>query len=115
LVTNVQHPDRHLLDFFPQLKRRVDVAILAGGRELPPKPAPEPFLRCLDDLGVDPDEAVYVGDDWHIDIQGARAVGLRVIWLQHALIQRSFPQTETAIPIIKGLEPLLDLESLLRS
>ena len=115
LVTNVQHPERHLLDFFPQLKRRIDVAVLAGGSELPPKPAPGPFLRCLANLGVSPDETVYIGDDWHIDIRGALTVGLRVIWLQHALLQRSFPQTETAIPIIRSLEPLLDLKSLLRT
>ncbi len=40
------------------------------------KPAPDPFLVCMDRLGVHPDSAVAIGDN-PFDIQGARAAGLK--------------------------------------
>ncbi|MBW8901494.1 MAG: HAD hydrolase-like protein, partial [Massilia sp.] len=32
-------------------------------------------------LGVAPEEAVYVGDDVLLDVQGAQRAGLRAVWL----------------------------------
>src|SRR6202040_2640470 len=46
-----------------------------GGR----KPAPEIFLRTLQELGVPPAAAVHVGDDTILDVEGARDAGMRVI------------------------------------
>ena len=43
------------------------------------KPAPAIFLRTLADLGVPPEDAVHVGDDPILDVEGARDAGLRVI------------------------------------
>src|SRR5574342_352035 len=43
------------------------------------KPAPAIFRRTLDDLGVPPEDAVHVGDDPILDVEGARDAGLRVI------------------------------------
>ena len=40
------------------------------------KPAPDPFLVCINRLGVHPDSAVAIGDN-PFDIQGARAAGLK--------------------------------------
>ena len=40
------------------------------------KPAPDPFLVCMDRLGLDADSAVAIGDS-PFDIRGARAAGLR--------------------------------------
>lgn len=115
LITNIQHPGRHLLDSFPDLKQRFSTCVLAGAGSMPPKPAPEPFLQCLKALGVEPAETVYVGDDWRIDMQGGQAQGLHVVWLQHALLHRTFPQQITSVPIITSLEPLLKLELLLEN
>lgn len=42
------------------------------------KPAPDPILTCLGELGVPPREAVYVGDS-PADIQAARAAGVRSV------------------------------------
>ncbi len=113
LVSNIQHPGQHLLDSFPELKQRFDSCVLAGEDGMPPKPATEPFTKCLQQLGVSPDAAVYIGDDWRIDMQGGQDAGMRVIWIQHALLKRRFPQVETNIPIITTLEPLLNLKPLL--
>jgi putative hydrolase of the HAD superfamily len=44
-----------------------------------PKPAPEIFLRALDELGVDPLAAMYVGDSLADDVQGAAEVGMTTV------------------------------------
>jgi putative hydrolase of the HAD superfamily len=43
------------------------------------KPDPRIFRAALDALGVQPDEALYVGDLYEIDVVGAQAAGLRAI------------------------------------
>jgi phosphoglycolate phosphatase len=42
-----------------------------------PKPAPDMLVQALKDLGVRPNEALYVGD-MTVDVQTARAAGVRV-------------------------------------
>lgn len=44
------------------------------------KPAPEIFVEALGRFGAKPEEAVFVGDSWKHDIEGAAAVGIRSIW-----------------------------------
>jgi HAD superfamily hydrolase (TIGR01509 family) len=46
------------------------------------KPHPALFLRSLEELGVEPGEAVMVGDDLRADIGGALAVGMRAVWMR---------------------------------
>ena len=43
------------------------------------KPAAEIFHRTLADLGAAPEDAVHVGDDPILDVEGARDAGMRVI------------------------------------
>jgi putative hydrolase of the HAD superfamily len=45
------------------------------------KPEPEIFRRTLQAVGVTPAEAVHVGDDPVLDVEGARGAGMRVIQL----------------------------------
>ena len=45
------------------------------------KPDPAIFLAACAALGVDPHEAVYVGDDVLLDVRGAQQAGLRAVWL----------------------------------
>lgn len=45
------------------------------------KPHPSIFAACLHELGVEPADAVFVGDSHGDDVVGARAAGLRVIWI----------------------------------
>ncbi|MFI5417558.1 MAG: HAD family hydrolase [Candidatus Lutacidiplasmatales archaeon] len=40
------------------------------------KPRPEPFLRCLADLGVEPAGAAHIGD-LSLDVEGARRAGMQ--------------------------------------
>jgi pyrophosphatase PpaX len=41
-----------------------------------PKPHPEPVLAALDQLGAQPDEAVFIGDSRH-DLESGRAAGVK--------------------------------------
>lgn len=62
------------------LAERLPVVVgvdLAGS----PKPAAAPFHYACRLLGVDPAEAVHIGDSLHADVVGACAAGLRAIWL----------------------------------
>ncbi len=43
------------------------------------KPDPRIFRMAAERMGVQPHEAVYVGDIYEIDVQGARAAGMRAI------------------------------------
>jgi len=116
LITNTQgqqHYGRHRMDQFPELDRFFEVVIVAGEGGVSAKPDPEPFRRCLGVLGLDGSEAVYVGDDWRIDVCGAEAVGMHPVWLRHHSVTRNWPAVETAAPIITSLEDLLELEKLL--
>lgn len=45
------------------------------------KPDPAIFLAACAAMGVAPAEAVYVGDDLRLDVQGAQAAGLRAVWM----------------------------------
>ena len=58
------------------IAERLDAAFFSSevGRR---KPAPELFLRTLEALGVQPAEALFVGDTLATDIAGAAALGLR--------------------------------------
>lgn len=46
------------------------------------KPSPLPFQHALTRLGLEPADAVYVGDNPRKDFLGARRAGLESIWLQ---------------------------------
>ena len=45
------------------------------------KPDTDPFERALSGLGVDPHEAVHVGDSLASDVAGANAAGLTSVWV----------------------------------
>ncbi|MEM7019591.1 MAG: HAD-IA family hydrolase [Pseudomonadota bacterium] len=44
------------------------------------KPDPDIYLHCLDKLGIEPDEAVFVGDGGSSELVGAQSVGMHPIW-----------------------------------
>jgi len=117
LITNTQgqkSEGTHRISLYPQLETYFKEIIVAGEAGVPPKPDPEPFRMCLEKLQIKAFEAVYVGDDWRIDICGAGDAGLRPIWLKHHSVKRNWPQVQTSVPVITSLEQLLDLNSIIR-
>jgi len=115
LITNTQgqeSSDKHRISQLPQLEGFFDTIIIAGESGIPAKPDPAPFLLCLKRLRVSADEAVYIGDDWHIDICGALNASIQPVWLKHHSVRRNQPDVETLVPIISSLDRLLDLDSI---
>lgn len=45
------------------------------------KPEPAIFMHALAELGVDPQDALHVGDTWEDDIEGACRLGIRTGWV----------------------------------
>jgi len=116
LITNTQgqtQEGNHRLSHYPQLERFFEVIIVAGESGVPAKPDPEPFRLCLARLGIEARDAVYVGDDWRIDVLGSESAGMHPLWLRHHSVKRNWPAVKTAAPIIDHLERLLDIESLI--
>ena len=116
LITNTQGQKAtgtHRISLYPELENFFKVIIVAGEGGTAPKPDARPFHQCLDKLGISPVEAVYIGDDWRIDICGARDAGMHPIWLKHHTVQRNWPEVEDSVPVITSLEELLELEKLI--
>ena len=117
MITNTQgqqRPGTHRISQFPELETYFKVIIVAGENSIPPKPDPEPFRMCLEGLNLKPSEAVYVGDDYRIDVCGAQEAGLHAVWLKHHSVSRSWPDVQTSTPIIRKLDELLDIERMLK-
>ncbi|HET7875184.1 MAG TPA: HAD-IA family hydrolase [Methylomirabilota bacterium] len=67
------------------------------------KPDPEIFRLTLERLGVAPEEAVHVGDDPVLDVEGAKAAGMRVIQMA---IEGSEPAAVAPDAVIERLAEL---------
>ncbi|MBU2235140.1 MAG: HAD family hydrolase [Proteobacteria bacterium] len=117
MITNAQGQKtegKHRLGRYPELERFFEAIIVAGEGRVPAKPDPAPFRLCLEKLGMDPYETVYVGDDWRIDVLGSEAVGMHPVWLQHRSVKRNWPMVETSAPVVHSLEDLADIERLIK-
>jgi putative hydrolase of the HAD superfamily len=69
------------------------------------KPDPQIFVEALRRAGAAPAEAVMLGDAWATDIEGARAAGVRPVWLNRfGAISR-----DRAIEEIASLEPAAEV------
>lgn len=73
------------------------------------KPDPRIFQRALDELGMAPADAVFVGDSLPRDMAGARAIGMRHVWLAGD----AAPSEAPCCPGDRVLRSLEDLEGAL--
>jgi putative hydrolase of the HAD superfamily len=60
----------------------LDAAVFTSDLEYR-KPHPTAFGAVLDRLGVEPEQAVFVGDRMHDDVFGAHSIGMRTIWIRN--------------------------------
>lgn len=104
LVTNgrpsIQRPKLDDLEFVDHFE-----TVVFGGHEVPAKPSPEPFHRALDALGVDPGRAVHVGDSLASDVAGARAAGVRSVWVVGDAEADPDPEPSYAVESLRELVP----------
>ena len=90
--------ERHGLD------KLFDVVVVSGAVNKR-KPSPEIFQKTLEKIGVSAENAVFVGDTADADIIGAKAAGMKTIFIE----RRVQKETEDAGPnqTIKSLSELL--------
>ena len=69
------------------------------------KPEPAAFAAILGQLGVEPHEAVMVGDSWERDIEGALAAGMPSVWIASG---RPVPASQEGVTVIQTIEELAD-------
>ncbi len=102
LVTNGQ---RDVEEFAGHHRLDVDAMVgsKAHGRI---KPHPSIFIAALDALAVRPDETAMVGDSYEDDIEGARALGIRAIFLDRDGLR---PDLEDRIDTLLALPAALGL------
>ena len=102
LISNVE---QEMNDTFTRLKLDSWLDIIVTSLDAGAgKPQPEIFLEALKRAGVAADEALYVGDQYRVDVLGARGAGIKGI-----LIDRTgYHQDITDCPRIGSLQELTD-------
>lgn len=85
-----------------------DVVVVTGAIDAP-KPDPEAFATLCRELGTDPAETVYVGDDPDRDVAGAAAAGLATVQVTHGDAPDVHPAADATISRtgLSGLPELL--------
>jgi putative hydrolase of the HAD superfamily len=79
LISNV---DRDIAPLYQGLGLSDWLKVMVTSQEVGSnKPQPEIFLAALKEAGVKPSEAIYVGDQYQIDVVGANGVGMLGILL----------------------------------
>ena len=71
------------------------------------KPDPRIFRHATDALGVDPADAIFVGDSPSRDMAGARNIGMRHVWLTGERSPKPCCPGDRVIPTLADLEHLL--------
>ncbi len=113
IVTNASQPmvdrDRELhafglIDWFPNCRiSAADIGYIKPHRSI--------FDRALALAGVEPHEAVFVGDNLEADIYGAQGAGMRAVWRENDHDQRGAAERvipDGTITTLHDLPPLLD-------
>jgi putative hydrolase of the HAD superfamily len=100
LISNI---DRDITAMLTGLGLTELLRIIVTSRETgATKPSPEIFRVALARAAVLPEEAVYVGDQYHVDVVGAKNAGMKGILLDRAGLHPEI----TDAPRIRGLEEL---------
>ena len=79
LISNIEKDMTATLDKLG-LSSRLDIVVTSQDAGFT-KPQPEIFRYALKRAGVQPDEAVYIGDQYQVDVIGAKAAGMKGILL----------------------------------
>lgn len=77
------------------------------------KPHPAAYAALREQLDLNPAEAVYVGDNWLADVQGAKRAGMRAVLVKEHVPYETFePEPGDFLPDAE-IERLTDLEEVL--
>lgn len=82
MISNSSYSYDHILEILHRLTiANYFDAVLVSSREKIRKPNPVIFKKALQSLGASANNAVFVGDDPQVDIEGAKSVGIKTILL----------------------------------
>jgi putative hydrolase of the HAD superfamily len=95
-----------------QIASHLDVVVVSGDVGLV-KPHPRPFEEALGRLGVEPARALYVGDNWLGDVQGAKRLGMRAAFITRYDTPEKFDRQPGDHEPDLTIAHLSDLEALL--
>jgi putative hydrolase of the HAD superfamily len=113
LVTNTSLPHSIIVEEFQRLALDEYFDTVVCSSEIVfRKPDRAMFEVALRALKVSPEEAMFVGDDYHADIVGAKQVGMKTVWLnpkRHPVPGEVRPDYDIA-----GLEEILELAEIKR-
>ena len=87
-------------------------AVLCSEEAQAYKPHPDIFHQLLERLGVEPSEAVQVGDTLAEDVRGAKLVGMQGAWLNRSGVapDPALPQPDYELNSLGELLPILGRE-----
>lgn len=103
IVSSLKHLGLH--DFFEAVVVSADVGFA--------KPHPDAYARVIGEMGIRPEEAVYVGDNWLADVQGAKRAGMRAVLIkEHPAYETFEPQPGDVLPDAE-IHCLSELEQIL--
>ncbi|NJE00559.1 HAD family hydrolase [Thermococcus sp. JdF3] len=73
------------------------------------KPMPEMFRKPLDAFGVEPDEAIHIGDTYAEDFEGALRAGMWAVWINpEAEEVRKIHERGFEVPGVEGILEVLE-------
>lgn len=72
------------------------------------KPDAAIFLAACRELNVAPEDAVHVGDDVLLDVQGAQRAGLRAVWMNRTGSTKHLEHEVVPDAVVRDLDELLD-------
>jgi phosphoglycolate phosphatase len=110
LVTN--KPVTATVEILDALSLRSFFGAVIGGDTLAErKPHPAPVLLALKQLGVEPEAAIMIGDNYH-DVQAARGAGVRAFAVTYGYSHRPHAElgAERVIDTMTELVPLIEAE-----
>jgi putative hydrolase of the HAD superfamily len=75
------------------------------------KPHPRIYTHILDELGVEPEAVLFVGDTWACDVEGPTALGMQAVYVRrpHFGIDATAPDV---LPESDRIHPVPDLTAL---
>lgn len=89
--------------------------VVASGDVGRVKPHPLPFETALGQLGLKPADAVYIGDNWLADVQGAKRLGMQAIHINQWDTPEKFDREDGHHDADAVMATLAELESLMGS
>jgi putative hydrolase of the HAD superfamily len=96
-----------------ELDRQFDFVLPSGAVGVA-KPNPAFYRMALEAVGVEPHEAVMVGDSYRADVRGAWSAGMDAVWLDRSEGMSITPADEPAPTDVRRITTLAELPDIVR-